>query len=311
MGTNGRNRWSGRGFVSVLAGGSFAVLAATGAFLFAMPPGRVANWTGWRLLGLSKDQWQALHVSFAALFVITAAVHIWFNWRVLLCYFKESARGRWMVRWDWVAALAICVAFGAGAIASLPPFAQLMETMEGIKHGWDTREERPPVPHAELLTLAEVASAAQVDIETLEANLAAHGIAIPDATTTVGELAFAHGLTPQQLYAVASGAAEPPGEGGGPARGRGQGGAGAPWGGGAGRRGGDGPGGAAGSGGFGRMTLEAYAAGRGLDISEVLARLKAAGYEARPGETFREIGDRAGVFPHVIREILEGSAEAE
>ena len=51
---------SGRGLVSVLTLTSFLVLAFTGCILFVTPPGRVANWTGWTMLGLTKHEWGAL-----------------------------------------------------------------------------------------------------------------------------------------------------------------------------------------------------------------------------------------------------------
>ena len=45
-----------RRLVSFTALTSFVLLALTGIMLFLSPQGRVAYWSGWRLLGLSREQ---------------------------------------------------------------------------------------------------------------------------------------------------------------------------------------------------------------------------------------------------------------
>jgi succinate dehydrogenase hydrophobic anchor subunit len=100
--------FSGRGFTSVASAVCFVALAVTGGVLFVTPPGRVAHWTGWRLLGLTKDQWGALHIWFALLFLIASGFHIWLNWRPLLSYFKSRLTRRFALRREWTLALAMC-----------------------------------------------------------------------------------------------------------------------------------------------------------------------------------------------------------
>ncbi len=43
--------------------------------LFVSPPGRVANWTNWSLVGLTKHQWGGLHIWFSTVFLFVAIVH--------------------------------------------------------------------------------------------------------------------------------------------------------------------------------------------------------------------------------------------
>jgi len=43
-----------RAMISVLLALAFPALLVSGLVLFVSPPGRVANWTDWRLFGLSK-----------------------------------------------------------------------------------------------------------------------------------------------------------------------------------------------------------------------------------------------------------------
>jgi hypothetical protein len=51
---------------------SFLALAISGAVLWVSPPGRIANWTDWAMLGLRKSEWIDLHIWFALLFVAIA-----------------------------------------------------------------------------------------------------------------------------------------------------------------------------------------------------------------------------------------------
>jgi hypothetical protein len=51
-----------RALTSVLMTLGFVLLAASGIVLFLSPPGRVANWTNWTILGLRKSDWGGVHI---------------------------------------------------------------------------------------------------------------------------------------------------------------------------------------------------------------------------------------------------------
>jgi hypothetical protein len=44
-----------RGFASLLTTFSFIVMSISGILLFIVPQGRIAEWTDWRMLGLTKS----------------------------------------------------------------------------------------------------------------------------------------------------------------------------------------------------------------------------------------------------------------
>jgi len=80
MGTTDKSkRFHGRAFVSVISGFSFLGMAFTGAMLFVTPPGRIAHWTGWTLLGLGKEQWAAQHMLFSLVFFVAALIHLFYT----------------------------------------------------------------------------------------------------------------------------------------------------------------------------------------------------------------------------------------
>ncbi len=267
--------FSGRGFTSVAAALCFVALAVTGVVLFITPPGRVAHWTGWRLFGLTKDDWGALHIWFALLFLIASGFHIWLNWRPLLGYFKSRLTRRFALRREWTLALAISGVVAVGTLVELAPFSSLIALSETIKGSWEKSGERAPIPHAELLSLRELASEAGVDLETMVTRLKAKGIVVESPESIVSDLADEHGITPIQLYNIGIGERQQ---------------------GNSGRSGG--------GGGMGRKTLNQFCADEGLDLTVALERLRAAGLEADAEMTMRDIATRGGLRPPDLRDIL-------
>ncbi len=269
METNAKKRFHWRSFVSVLTAFSFIGLTFTGIILFFVPPGRIANWTGWTLLALTKDQWIALHDWFAVIFVVTAVFHLYFNLKPFISYFKSKATKIFSLRPEWAMALFICVVVCVGAIVNIVPFSTLLAWNESIKYSWDSPLQQAPIPHAELLTVTELAQqVSDVDLETMLANLKMQGIEVKSPDVVVGELAQSVNMTPAQLYQIALGQSRTGG-----------------------RR-------------FGRMTLKQYCEQINLDVDEAVKKLKDAGFTAKPEITIRNIADSAGVHPSEIRTVL-------
>jgi hypothetical protein len=271
--------FSGRGLVSVATTLGFMALVITGVVLYVTPPGRFANWTGWRLLGLTKDQWGALHMCFGAGFLVAAGFHIYLNWRPLLNYFKSRLTRRFALRGDWVLALVLFGVVWIATLAEVPPFSYLVALNETIKNSWEEEDARPPIPHAELLTLAELAAEVSADPHAMIARLRAKGIAVESPAIVVADLAQAHGLTPRELHDIAVGpVAREHGPGGGAGRG---------------------------GGGMGRKTLARYCVDAGRDLGLVLERLRDVGIEAGADMTLREIAEVNDMRPFDLAEILE------
>lgn len=206
----GPKRFNWRAFFSLYVVISFVVMAVTGLVLFATPPGRVANWSEWRLAGLTKEEWQAIHTTFTLVFLVAASFHVYYNWNILLSYLRNRMRQgvprKRELAWSAVAATALL----ALTLADVPPVSYIMETSETLSASWSTSTTEPPVPHAELLTLAKLADTVKVPIERISVKLEAAGIDRGADDATVGEIAERAGLTPSELYArVMEGEAKP------------------------------------------------------------------------------------------------------
>lgn len=201
-----KRSFSWRALVSVTTGLSFLGMSISGIVLFFTPFGRVAHWTGWRMLALTKDQWSGLHIWFSLVFLVAAPFHIYFNWRSLLNYFKEKTRTAFALRREWVLSLIICSIMLVGTLADVTPFSSLMIWNEAIKGSWKVQGQKAPVPHAELMTFAEIAEKVKgLEAGTMIRNLRSRGIQVESADVILGKLAEENNLTPAQLYAVAIG----------------------------------------------------------------------------------------------------------
>jgi hypothetical protein len=250
-----------RALISVLVSVSFLILVLSGVMLFVSPPGRVANWTNWTLLGLRKNDWGGLHIWFGAVFLTVAVVHLILNWRPLVSYFKSRPTRRVGFRWEWAVALVLCGVVYAGIRAGVPPFSSLLAFNEEIKESWDTPADRAPIPHAELLSLGELAQKAGVDLPTAVSRLAAAGITNATSELIVGKLAERSQVSGQRIYQIILGNPTTPGAGGKSAAG----------------------------GGTGRKTLALYCQEQGVAVADALARLEAKGIQAKETLTLREI----------------------
>ncbi len=288
MDNNSTIKFNWRAFFSVLSALSFLGMVFTGIILFVVPPGRIANWTGWTLLGLTKHQWIGLHDWFSIIFIAASVFHIYLNWKPLVSYFKNKVSKAFALRIEWTVALVICGIAFVGTVGEIKPFSALLAWNENIKHSWDETQERAPIPHAELLTLTELSEQVHdVSLETMLSNLKSKGIEVESPDIVLGDLAEAHNRTPVQIYNIAVGQA---------GAGKGQGGHGQREGG----HGGSGPGR-----GFGQMTLKDYCDNAGLNLEKALQQLKGADFKASSEMTIRSIADTTGAHPSEIRTLLE------
>ncbi len=144
-------------FVSFYVVFSFLALAVSGIVLYVSPPGRVANWSVWRLLLLTKAQWQAVHTIVALAFLVAGGFHVYFNWKVLVAYLKSKLQAGLRMKRELAAASLTGVVILAASMTGVPPFGTVMDVGEEIKNSWSTASSEPPVPHAELMTVEKLA----------------------------------------------------------------------------------------------------------------------------------------------------------
>ena len=265
-----------RALTSVLMTLGFALLALSGVMLFLSPPGRVANWTNWTLLGLRKSEWGGVHIWFGTLFLVMSAWHVYFNWRPLVSYFKNRATRSIGFRLEWAVAAVVAVVVFGGTKAGLPPFSSLLAWNEDFKASWEQPTGRAPIPHAELLSLAALAEKGGVEVAVATTRLAAKGITGFTAETIVQQIADGAKIPAQQVYDIIMTGPKAAGDHG------------------------DGKAG----GGLGWKTLAQFCADESLSLEAVRAQLTAKKIKFDDTTTLREIASSNGQKPYDLVESL-------
>ena len=191
-----------KAFISLLLSLLFLVLGFSGVILYLVPRGRVANWTGWTMLGLEKQGWQAVHINIALLFLIVAGLHLYLNWGMFWSYIKKKASFSVNLKLEMFVAILIAGGVLVGTIKSVSPFGALMTLNYRIKDYWEREPVTAPIPHAEELSLGQLAGKLDVPIEQVIEALKQEGIAVENETTTIAQLAEKNRLTPSDVYAA-------------------------------------------------------------------------------------------------------------
>ncbi len=83
-----------RGFVSITLALSFIILSLSGIVLYIMPHGRIAYWINWKIIGLCKDDWDAVHTIVGFVFMLMAVVHFYLNWSSFVSYLRSKIQKR-------------------------------------------------------------------------------------------------------------------------------------------------------------------------------------------------------------------------
>ena len=281
-------RFNFRTFTSFILAWCFLTLIISGAILYVAPPGRIANWTRWQLVVLTKEQWQAVHTLTAIVFLVGGLFHLLkFNWRAFLAYMKRKTESRLQFRNEMLASAALFLLILAGTIAQRAPFATVMAAGESIRQSWESPSLQPPIPHMEEMTLAELAKNMQMEPGQLMQSLQTLGYKAAGPEESLQELAKRYGRSPGQIYAAlksgnaaSAGEHQPVAGGGGGGGGRG----------------------------IGFKTLAQYAGEIGLTPQAAVESLAAKGIAAKADERMRDIAERSGRKPYELTEILNAAS---
>lgn len=179
---------------------SFIVMSISGIILYFAPPGRVAFWSEWTFIALTKEQWQSVHTIFTFIFVFAIAFHIYFNWKVIISYLKTKMDEGMKRRNELILASVFSVMVLVLTIANIAPFSAVMVFGEDLSESWSDENSEPPIPHAELLSLTEFAEVIDVEKDQIISKLKSNGLKVPSDTLTVKELAEINNITPQNVY---------------------------------------------------------------------------------------------------------------
>lgn len=280
MNTKARYKFNWRGFTTLVITISFLILVISGVILYFTPSGRVVRMTGWAFIGLDKFQWAMVHISISILFLLTAVVHLYFNWRIFLRHFRTKIEEGFTLGSELIASLAVGGIVVTGTLCQVPPFDSVKKLHSDIRQYWEwnTGLNQPkPIGELDLHRIDRRVGVRHEEIEgaprkdrrkTNDENakveqIGEHGSVPPETVTEsvcnqLGKTAQTHALR----------------------------------GGGSGLR-------------WGQMTLSQLCAQQGLELDQAITSLKAHGVQASGASTLGEISRALGVKPSGLVEIIK------
>jgi hypothetical protein len=175
-------------------------MVVTSVVLYIVPQGRVAYWADWKLWGLSKSDWGNIHINLGLLFLIALGVHLYYNWKPLISYLKNSAKKITVFTAEFNMAAAITVVFVAGTYLLVPPFSWVMTLNDHFKEAGAAAYGEPPYGHAELSALKTFAGKLNLDLDASLQLLEAAGYPVEDGGETMQTIAARYGVPPQKIY---------------------------------------------------------------------------------------------------------------
>lgn len=270
-----KQKFSWKIFISFSLFLSFFVIFFSGIILYLAPAGRVSNWVNWTILGFTKTQWQSLHTLFSYTFAILSVFHLFsYNWRAFVSYMKAKTKTGINKTRELVWSVLFFVFIFAGTYFEVPPFSTVVDFGEYLTESWENKDEAAPIAHAEELNLNELAEQLEnTTLQQLENRLKNNEIKYDNAEQTLKIIAAANGKTPLEIYKIVSqSAAQSEGKSGR---------------------------------GIGRIPLKDLAIQDSLNIDSVILKLKAAGYEASPEKTLKEIADEYDLKPFELYELIK------
>ncbi len=271
--------------VSLTAALAFVAMVLTSIVLYIVPQGRVAYWADWRLMGLTKTQWGAIHINMGLLFLLALGLHVYYNWKPLTQYLKDKARNWKVFTPEFNLAALLVAVFTAGTLAGWMPFSTILTLQDDIKAAAARKYGEPPYGHAELSTFRTFVRKAGLDLQAARAALEAAGYQVAGPEQSLQDMAAANGLSPQTLYNVMAPSVPPKSS--------------------ASRQLPEMP-----PPGTGLLTLDAFGRQYGLDTGHLHRSLEASGIQVGDGMTIKAIAAANRRSPMDIYEMLRAAASS-
>jgi hypothetical protein len=179
---------------------SLAVLLLNSLILYVVPEGRVAYWSDWNFLGLTKGNWGEQHTTVGFLFLAAGLLHISYNWRPIIAYMKNKTRQVKVFTAPFNIALALVFVFIIGTYLQVPPMSTIIKISESFKTAAATKYGDPPYGHAELSSLKNFSERENLNLKKSIELLKSTGISISSEKETIKEIAKKSNRSPQQVY---------------------------------------------------------------------------------------------------------------
>jgi hypothetical protein len=198
-----KRSFSWRVFISFGLFLALLMMLVSSVVLYIAPPGRVANWTDWRLIGLTRTGWRNQHLIFGFAFLLLSLFHLFLvNWKEFFSYLKAKTTQGIKNPAELISILLLSSFFGIGTFYGAQPFSAIIGFGNSISSSWERSENRSPIPHAELLTLIQLSQQSGLggDPDAMKTRLEKSGLKVGSVKETLAEIAEANGMAAEKVY---------------------------------------------------------------------------------------------------------------
>lgn len=186
---------------SLTLGFSFLVMGYSGIMLFLCPKGKIAYWSDWTLLGLSKEQYGALHITSMFVFLTFGILHIYYNWHPIISYIRDKSHKITFTKKELQIAFGINLVFVLGALLAIPPIQTIVDLNSNIQQYWESRYGSPPYGHAEESKLKIFVRKIGVNLEDAKKALILKGVSF-DESEALKDIAKRNNISPNDIYQI-------------------------------------------------------------------------------------------------------------
>jgi len=111
-------------------------MVLSGYMLFISPFGRLSMMIKWQYLGLSKMDFQALHLIFMLVFTIAGTVHIIYNIKPIKAYLKNKTRKMVVFTKEMVIATLVTLGLFIATINHIEPLESFVKMNKSFNDYW-------------------------------------------------------------------------------------------------------------------------------------------------------------------------------
>ena len=173
--------------------------------LYISPQGKIAKWVNWTLLGLSKDEYEAIHITISVLFIVIFFFHVWYNWKSIKNYMRSKMKKMVFFTPEMTIALLLNILFVTGTYFKLPPFQQVIDFGDTIKEYWVDVHGEPPYGHAEEATIKALAQSQGIEVSKAISLLQGKKLQGVVESITLMDLGKLNGIAPSEIFKIIQG----------------------------------------------------------------------------------------------------------
>ena len=186
--------------ISLTLAFSFLVMSVTGLMLYIVPKGKIAYWANWEMFGLTKTQYGDIHITSMILFLVVTTWHIFYNWKPLINYMRDSAKKITLFKKELLIALGLNILFVVGTLSGIQPFQSVLDLNDNIKSYWEKEYGSPPYGHAEESSLQSFSRRIGVDAQKAMELLKENNIKVDSSKQTLLDISKQNGISSKVIY---------------------------------------------------------------------------------------------------------------